>query len=99
MKPDLTLSDSVIESLDWQAVETQPGDLLLFDSFLPHRSAVNHTQASRRALYITYNRAREGGDVRDAYFAAKRLAFPPDIEREPGKTYDPGVFNVGNPVD
>jgi predicted HD phosphohydrolase len=99
MKDNLTLSDRLIDGLDWQAVETQPGDLLLFASLLPHRSAVNTTAAPRRALYITYNRAREGGDVRDAYFVAKRAAFPPDVEREPGKTYESGVFNVGNPVD
>ncbi|MFT6117245.1 MAG: putative HD phosphohydrolase [Candidatus Azotimanducaceae bacterium] len=99
MQGNLTLSDQLNDELDWQAVETQAGDLLLFDSFLPHRSAGNMTDASRRALYITYNRAREGGDVRDAYFMAKRAAFPPDIEREPDKSYDPGVFNVGNPVD
>lgn len=99
MKDNLTLSDKVNDELDWQPVETQPGDLLLFGSFLPHRSAVNTTGAARRALYITYNRAVEGGDVRDAYFAAKRAAFPPDIEREPNKVYESGVFNVGNPLD
>jgi ectoine hydroxylase-related dioxygenase (phytanoyl-CoA dioxygenase family) len=99
MKDNLTLSDRLIDALDWQAVETPPGDLLLFDSFLPHRSAVNTTAAPRRALYITYNRSREGGDVRDAYVVAKRAAFPPDVERESGKTYESGVFNVGNPVD
>jgi putative nucleotidyltransferase with HDIG domain len=99
MKDNLTLSDSLNDELDWRAVETQPGDLLLFDSFLPHRSAANTTTAPRRALYLTYNRALEGGDVRDAYFMAKRAAFPPDIEREPGGIYESGVFNVGNPLD
>ena len=99
MKPDLTLSQAAIDALHWQPLETAPGDLLLFDSYLPHRSAMNLTQRARRALYITYNRAAEGGDVRDAYFAAKRASFPPEIEREPGRDYSGGVFNVGNPVN
>ena len=99
MNPDLTMTQTAIDQLSWQSVETQPGDLLLFDSYLPHRSAMNETDHARRALYITYNRQVEGGDVRDAYFAAKRAAFPPEIERQPGTVYAGGVFNVGNPVD
>ncbi|MCB1645573.1 MAG: phytanoyl-CoA dioxygenase family protein [Pseudomonadales bacterium] len=96
---DLTMSPEVADNLTWQSVETEPGDLLLFGSFLPHRSGPNATDGARRALYITYNRAAEGGDVRDAYFQLKRQSFPPEAEREAGKHYDPGVFNVGNPVD
>lgn len=95
MAADLTIDPS--QSLDWMPVTTSPGDLVLFDSFLPHRSGPNATGAARRALYLTYNRAAEG-DVRERYFALKRVSFPPDIEREPGKHYDAGVFNVGNPV-
>ena len=79
------------------AGEARPGDLVLFDSYLPHRSRVNLSDASRRVLYATYNRQKEGS-WRDAYFDAKRSCFPPDAEREPGKVYAPGVFNVGNPI-
>ncbi len=92
---DLTIDSS--ESLDWLPVPTKPGDLVLFDSFLPHRSGPNTTNKSRRALYLTYNHAEEG-DVRDEYFELKRQSFPPDVERVPGQQYDAGVFNVGNPV-
>ena len=67
-----------------------PGDVVFFDSFAPHRSAPNLTDRPRRALYVTYNRASEG-DHRARYVADKRQNFPPDIEREPGKTY---VFRV-----
>ncbi len=63
---------------------------MFFDSFAPHRSAPNLTDRPRRALYVTYNRASEG-DHRARYVADKRANFPPDIEREPGKTY---VFRV-----
>lgn len=67
-------------------VPTEPGDVLFFDSFAPHGSKPNLTDAPRRILYLTYNRASEG-DHRVRYFADKRANFPPDIEREPGVDY------------
>jgi phosphonate degradation associated HDIG domain protein len=95
---DLTIDPDTTGSLAWFPITTAPGDLLFFDSYLPHRSASNRTGAPRRALYLTYNKAAEG-NVRDAYYREKRAAFPPDVEREPGKDYgDTGVFNVGNPI-
>jgi hypothetical protein len=63
---------------------------MFFDSFTPHRSGPNLTDTARRVLYATYNRAAEG-DHRVRYFADKRKNFPPDIERDPNKTY---VFRV-----
>jgi hypothetical protein len=73
-----------------EPLPTAPGDVVFFDSFAPHASAPNHTASPRRVLYVTYNR-RSDGDQRARYFADKRKSFPPDIEREPGKTY---VFRV-----
>jgi len=70
----------------YQAVHCQPGDAVFFDSYAPHRSAPNRSDRARRVLYITYNRASEG-DSREKYYAAKRMNYPPDIEREPGKDY------------
>lgn len=78
------------EGFDFRPVPTAPGDALFFDSFVPHASAPNTTAAPRRLLYLTYNRA-EHGDQRARYHADKHAAFPPDIEREAGKTY---VFRV-----
>lgn len=97
MKDDLTLADEVVASLHWQPIHTRPGDLVLFDSYLPHRSGPNRSGKSRRALYATYNRKADG-DVRERYFERKRRVFPPDIERKSGVSYDGDVFNVGNPV-
>ena len=95
---DLTIDPEVTQRLEWSSIPTQPGDLLLFDSYLPHRSGPNRTAQPRRALYLTYNKAAEG-NVREDYYRDKRAVFPPDVEREPGKDYgDAGVFNVGNPI-
>ena len=97
MNADRTLTDPVIESLTWQSIETTPGDIVIFSSFLPHRSGVNQSLQSRRAVYATYALASEG-DHRAEYFRQKRALFPPDAEREAGRAYDGGIFNVGNPI-
>ena len=67
-------------------VPTNPGDVLFFDSYVPHASKPNLTAEPRRILYLTYNRAADG-DHRVRYFAEKRASFPPDIERRPGAEY------------
>jgi hypothetical protein len=38
--------------------------------------------------------------VRNAYFDHKRRAFPPEIEREPGKPLSEEAqrYNLGNPI-
>ena len=78
------------EALGLVPVPTQPGDVIFFDSFVPHASKPNLTDGARRVLYLTYNMA-EAGDYRRRYFDEKRAAFPPDIERAPGSSY---VFRV-----
>ena len=67
-------------------VPTAPGDVIFFDSFAPHASKPNLTGAPRRILYLTYNAAQHG-DHRLRYFADKRAAFPPDVERTGNQTY------------
>ncbi len=52
-------------------VAMRPGDVLVFDAFVPHRSEVNRSDARRRALFLTYNAAREGRHY-DRYYALKR---------------------------
>lgn len=41
-------------------VPTEPGDVLFFDSYVPHASEPNLTTEARRILYITYNLASDG---------------------------------------
>ena len=58
----------------WTPVLVSPGDVVLFDSYLPHRSHANTSSRWRRSAYLTYNRAREG-DFHGAYYSKKRAAF------------------------
>ena len=68
------LSDEVVETLEWHPVELAPGDLLWFDSYVPHRSGTNVTEVARRALYLTYN-AASAGDFRTTYYEDKQATF------------------------
>jgi hypothetical protein len=68
------IEPSIVEQLDWQPVALRAGHTLWFHSRTPHRSGPNPSKLSRRALYPTYNAAREG-DLRAAYYDAKRAAF------------------------
>ena len=78
------------DGLALQAVPTQPGDVIFFDSYAPHASKPNFTVQPRRLLYLTYNLASDG-DHRARYYADKHAAFPPDVDRAAGAEY---VFRV-----
>ena len=98
MTPEKVLSNKVIDDLQWEPLETKPGDLVLFDSYIPHRSGPNQSNKPRRAAYITYN-PKSQQNCREKYYRHKRTVFPPDVERIPGRSYaDSGIYNIGNPI-
>lgn len=61
-------------TMKWVAVPTAPGDILLFGSYIPHKSPSNRSDRPRRIIYLTYN-ANSQGDWREQYYADKRQAF------------------------
>ncbi len=55
----------------FERASCSPGDVVLFGGWTPHRSANNLSRTRwRRALFLTYNLARDG-DHREAYYEAK----------------------------
>lgn len=78
------------DALALKPVPTAPGDVIFFDSFVPHASKPNFTSEPRRVLYVTYNLA-EYGDQRARYYADKHAAYPPDVDRDGSQSY---VFRV-----
>jgi hypothetical protein len=68
------IDPAVEATLAWEPVSVPAGATLWFHSRTPHRSGPNHSSRPRRALYPTYNAAREG-DRRGEYYVAKAAAF------------------------
>ncbi|CAE7544791.1 phnY [Symbiodinium natans] len=71
--------DGIIDSeaccaMPFTACETDPGDLVIFSSYAPHRSRSNTSGRPRRLLYLTYN-SQEEGYLRDEYYRHKREAL------------------------
>ena len=81
------LQPEELVEVDFVSCPSKPGDVVFFDSFIPHQSAPNATASPRRVLYVTYNRASDG-DHRVRYYADKRKSYPPDCEREADKVYE-----------
>lgn len=80
------IHEHVAAQFEWEAVPAREGDLVIFDAFVPHRSEPNKTEASRRALFFTYNRGDDGGHY-ETYYREKR------------NNYDSPVFHVATPTD
>ena len=62
---------AVASKMDWMPVELGARDILIFHSFVPHRSGQNSTSQARRVLYVTYNALSEG-DLRTEYYEWKK---------------------------
>jgi 2-aminoethylphosphonate dioxygenase len=84
------LTDADMAGMNFVDCPTEPGDVILFDSYTPHASEPNHSKSMRRMYFATFNKAAEG-DHMDRYYADKHKNYPPDIDRDPTRTY---VFRV-----
>jgi len=84
------LSEADMAGMAFVPCPTEPGDIIFFDSFAPHASEPNMSDSMRRIYFATYNK-KSAGDHLAQYYADKHKNYPPDIEREAGKSY---VFRV-----
>lgn len=91
------IPEDIENTFDWKYLESTPNDLLIFDSFLPHRSSKNISNNSRSIFYFTFNKLSEG-DYYDGYVENKRKHFPPPIERTRLINIDNNRYNLGNPL-
>lgn len=97
LNEDGSLPTSITDNLIWKPIIGTRKDLLIFDSYIPHRSGPNNSNITRRAMFLTYN-DKIYGDLYESYFKKKRIDFPPPIEREKGKLYKSNVYNLANPI-
>ncbi len=73
------------KKISWLTLETSPGDVVIIDSFVPHYSEPNKSKTSRRAMFFTHNRLKEGNHKK-AYYRAKR--------QDPNNP----IFHIGTPT-
>lgn len=70
------------------------GDILVFGSYLAHRSGANSSSKDRRAAYATYNRAVES-DLHTQYYEDRRELWPATNLRREGENYEEGRMRSG----
>lgn len=87
----LTEADPPYEpSGDYQVLEADSGDVVFFDSYVPHGSPPNTSDQPRRNIYLTFNR-RSDGDLRLRYYRDKWANYPPN---NPGQARRVGSYRV-----
>lgn len=59
--------DKVQNLLQWEIISAKAGDILVFNSFIPHFSRINNSQDDRRVFYLTFNLLSEGSHYRHYY--------------------------------
>jgi ectoine hydroxylase-related dioxygenase (phytanoyl-CoA dioxygenase family) len=70
----------------FKTLQLNVGDVVFFNSYVPHRSGPNLSNNSRCQIYVTYNKKIDGNH-RKKYFDEKRVNYPPNNERLSGKDY------------
>ena len=60
---------------EYMLLEADQGDVIFFDSYVPHGSPANNR--SRRNIFLTFNKQSDG-DKREAYYADKWAIYPPN---------------------
>ena len=81
-----TIEPGWLEELDLQSIETISGDIILFNSYVPHGSEANKSTNRRCNIYITYNKKADG-DHREQYFSEKEKASHLTTRKRSNKDY------------
>lgn len=62
---------------EYTLLEADPGDVVFFDSYVPHGSPANTGDKQRRNIFLTFNRLSDG-DMRDRYYRDKWRNYAPN---------------------
>ena len=81
------------EEVSLNKYETNLGDIICFDSYIPHASYKNSSDKRRIIVFFTYSPLKNG-DFYEQYHADKFKNVPPCIYKEKGKKYRSGNTNV-----
>ncbi|THU91819.1 PhyH-domain-containing protein [Dendrothele bispora CBS 962.96] len=92
---DVCIEPEWCEKQTWTPVPLATGEMLIFGSYLAHRSGANHSDEGRAAIYATYNALSDGGDKRQEYYTNRRKLWPPTADRVSGQRYEEGARLYG----
>lgn len=70
-------TENIWASGEFDMIESDPGDVVFFDSYIPHGSPPNSSNTQRRNLFLTFN-GISAGDQRGQYYADKWKNYPPN---------------------
>ena len=85
-KDMLPLKYNELKKPKFKSFELDVGDVIFFNSYIPHKSGPNKSKKSRIQIYLTYN-SISAGNFRKRYISEKRKSFPPNNERIKGINY------------
>lgn len=73
---------------EYVLLEADPGDVVFFDSFVPHGSPANTGNRRRRNIFLTFNKQSDG-DTRAKYYKDKWAKYPPNQidDARPAESY------------
>ena len=89
LTPEFTnLSDDIIPPENYKPCLTNCGDIIIFDSFIPHKSFINKSKNIRSIIYFTYVLNNNKFDnAYEKYHEDKFINNPPDIYKEKNISY------------
>jgi ectoine hydroxylase-related dioxygenase (phytanoyl-CoA dioxygenase family) len=68
------IRQEICDQMNWTPITAKAGDVVLFDSYVPHYSKKNESQLTRRAMFFTFN-PHSDGDFYEAYYDMKHREF------------------------
>lgn len=68
------IRQEICDQIQWSPVTARKGDVVLFDSYVPHYSEKNESELSRRAMFFTFNASSDGNHYQ-AYYDMKHSQF------------------------
>ena len=91
------INDDIVESLTWKPVLSGIRDLVVFDSYTPHK--VKPTQQTNHVEYFILHLIEKVKGNIMKIILKKREMLPPDIEKDNSKVYNQNSkYNLANPI-
>ena len=85
------LTDNIVHPKHYKSYPTKKGDIIIFDSFIPHKSYINKSNSERNILYFTYTFNNKNiKNLYEDYHSDKFKNCPPDIYKDINIKYRSG---------